>query len=192
MTEQLRGPDRVPVAEQMADGAGGHRLSLEPERRQDTRGEAAPGPELGEERRGAQRVMAEGVVEAHHHLAGTQGAHENVVHERLRLHAGEFQREGNDERRVGPQSLHALEVVVEGGDGPRGTLRPQHAHGMRIERAYHRGQAEGAPTFHGGADQQRVTEVDAVEGAQRGDTRAQIRRVGRETAEYPHGGGVRA
>ncbi len=67
---------------------------------------SVPGPELGQERRRAAGVVAEGVIEAYDDLLGAERTREHVPHEGLGLHAREFEREGDDERRIGAQTLH--------------------------------------------------------------------------------------
>jgi hypothetical protein len=150
------------------------------------------GPELGLERRRSASVVAEGVIEAHDDLLGAKRAREHVGHEGLGLHAREFEREGDDQRRIGAQAVHPPKVVLEGGDGQRRPLRPKHARRVRVESANGRGQTEGAAPLDGCCNELRVGEMDAVEGAQRRHARAKVRRVGREAAEDPHGGAVQA
>ena len=151
-----------------------------------------PRSELSQERRRAARVMAKGVVEAHDDLACAENAREHLLHEGFSLHARELERERDDQSGVGPEALHAPKVFLEGGDGHRRALRPQHGRGIWVERAHDRGQAEGAGPLDGRRDEPRVREMDAVEGAQRRHAGAEVRRVGLEAAKDPHGGVVRA
>ena len=192
MAEQLGRMGGVAFVEQFADGPRGHGLPSQSQWWQHPCSKPVTRPELGQERRGAAGVVAEGVVEAHDDLPGAERAREDLGHEGLGLHAREFEREGDDQRRIGAQTVHPLKVVLEGGDGQRRPLRPEHARRMRVERADDGGQAEDTAPLDRRRDELCVREMDAVEGAQRRHAGTELRPVGREAAENPHGGAVRA
>jgi len=188
VAEELGRPRRIALPERLADGARGHGLAADLERGQHAGHETELGRELGQQGRRAARVVAEGVIEAHHDLLRPQGPDEHPLHEVLRLDSREVEGEGNDERRIGADAGHALEIVLEGGNGNGRPFGTEHGGWVRVERAHHRGHAKGPGALHRGLDEAGVGEMNAVEDPERRHAGAELRRVGREPAENPHAG----
>ena len=138
----------VAVTQGLADRAGRHGEPVDLQRREHVGDEAVARAQLPQEHRGPARPAAEGVVEAHHHLAGPEGAHQRLVHEGLGFDPRELQREGDDQGGVEAVLRDAGQVLLERRDGRRAPSRasaPRSGAGRRCTRPRRRRARGRAP-----------------------------------------------
>ena len=135
---------------------------------------------------------SESVVEADHDLPGVKTSQEDVFHEDLRLDDGQFAREWQHDRRIETDLGDQIDPLGQGGDGRGHPVRLQHLHGMGIERARERLQAEHARPAHRPHQDLAMADMDTVEDAEGDDGGRRVRRDGCQSADDPHGEVARA
>jgi len=145
-----------------------------------------------EQRCVAAGAPAEPVIEPDHDLSSPERSDENVLHERLRLDAGDGRSERDHHGGVDPGLGDEREPFLERRDRKRSAIRLQHLHRVAVEGARERPELAASRMRHRRPQNGAMAEVDAVEGAERDGARSRVRREGFESADDLHAGCGRA
>ena len=140
MAQQPGRPMDVPPGQQTADASGAHRRAVQLHRRNDVGRKAQLPPHGGQQRAVPAPALAKGVVKAHHHMPGLEGAHhppDKVLRGLVRHGPGK----GKHAQGIHPIPQHKPCALGQGGQHLWRLVRAEHRQGMGGEGAYSQGNA---------------------------------------------------
>jgi hypothetical protein len=186
MPEHARRARNVALGQLPADGVGGERLAAVRDLRHHRHAEAQPGGGAAHRLRVAPAPLAKVEVVADHDVAGGERAGDDPLDEVVGFDAGQRRIEGQDDGEVEPEALEQPELVLEGRQAEMRLVRLKELARMRLEQDHAGRCAEPRGFFFGGAQQDLVAAVHAVEIADRQHGASGGRRHAVDSLENDH------